>query len=333
MLLRALTIPLHRAVQAGGSLLLQGPRAAGKTTLLRREFPGHTYVTLEDARDRSAVRADPAAFLARLRGRAILDDLHRAPELQNHLAGTQAPWPLLLASSRRLSLPLPTLELHPPTLAERQRRPPLTLAMLGRFLPTAPAGPAAPWPHRNLFLERDIPALVHVRDVDRFESFLTAARARTGQPLDQQALAREAGVSHRTVVRWLAALDDCFLTLRLVPADLDLGRRLIRAPKLHFLDADAFESAVVSELYRNARHAGETPDLRYWRDSNGLTVPLVVQSEVADPVPVAIAAQPTPAETESVRRWMKLAGVQHGAVIAEAARSHRRLKWYARSGL
>lgn len=333
MLFRALTIPLHRAVQAGGSVLLQGPRSAGKTTLLRREFPGHIYVSLEDARDRSSARADPGAFLARLRGPSILDDLHRAPELQDHLARRRAPWPLLLASSRRLDLPLPTLELHPPTLAERQRRAPLRLAMLGRYLPAVSGGPAAPWPHRNPFLERDIPAIVQVRDADRFEEFWAAARTRTALPLDQQALAREAGVSHRTVVRWLAALDACFLTLRLAPADLDFGRRLIRAPKLHFLDAEAFESAVVSELYRNARHAGETPDLRYWRDSNGLTVPLVLQSDVADPVPVAIAAQPTAAETDSVRRWMKLAGVPHGAVIAESARPHRRLRWYSRAVL
>ena len=318
MLYRTLTLPLHRAVQSGGSVLVQGPRAAGKTTLLRREFPGHTYVALDDARDREAVRSDPEAFLARLRGPAIVDDLHRAPELIDWLARTPAPRPLLLASSRRVRLPVETLELHPPTLAERQRRAPLAVEMLGRCVPAVkPAGPAAVWPHRNGFLDRDLAALVQVHDRDRFETFLAAARARTGLPLDQQALAREAGVAHRTAVRWLAALDACFLTLRLPPADFDFGRRLVRAPKLHFLDAEEFESAVVSELYRNARHAGETPDLRYWRDSNGFEVPLVVQAELATPVPVAIAAHPTPADTDRVRRWMALAGVAHGGVIGE----------------
>jgi predicted AAA+ superfamily ATPase len=333
MLYRALTLPLHRAVQAGGSILVQGPRASGKTTLLRREFPGHTYIALDDARDRNAVRADPAAFLARLRGSAIIDDLHRAPELQLHLTRSSAPWPLLLASSRRVSLPLPTLELHPPTLAERQRRTPLTLAMLGRFVPAVTLGPEAPWPHRNSFLERDIPSLIHVRDSDRFEAFLAAARARTGLPLDQQALARETGVSHRTAVRWLAAFDACFLTLRLPPADFDFGRRLLRAPKLHFLDAEHFESAVVSELYRNARHTGETPDFRYWRDSNGFNMPLVIQSESAGPLPVGIAARPTPVDAEQVRRWMALAGVSHGALIGETGLGRRRPLCYPRAVL
>lgn len=205
--------------------------------------------------------------------------------------------------------------------------------MLGQFVPAVTAGPEAPWPHRNTYLDRDIPALIHVHDSDRFEAFVTAARARSGMPLDQQALARETGVSHHTAVRWLAALDMCFLTLRLPPSDFNFGRRLLRAPKLHFLDADSFESMVVSELYRNARHAGETPDLRYWRDSNGFTMPLVVQSELAAPVPVGIAAQPTPADAERVRRWMDLAGVSQGAIIAEAARGHRRPLWYPREVL
>jgi len=333
MLYRALTLPFHRAVQAGGSVVVEGPRASGPTTLLLREFPGHLYLTLSDAKDRNAVRLDPAGFLARLRRPAIIDDLHRSPELQAHLASQPSPWPLLLASSRRTSTTLPTLELHPPTLAERQRRAPLSLAMLGQFVPVAASGPEAPWPHQNTYLDRDIPALIHVHDSDRFEGFVAAARARSGMPLDQQALARETGVSHRTAVRWLAALDACFLTLRLPPSDFDFGRRLLRAPKLHFLDCGEFESAVVSELYRNALHAGERPDLRYWRDSNGFTVPLVVQSELAPPVPVGIAAQPTPADAERVRRWMDLACVSQGAIIAESSRGHRRPLWYPRGVL
>jgi ABC-type transport system involved in cytochrome c biogenesis ATPase subunit len=69
---RHLAIPLLRAAQDGEPILVQGPRGSGKTTLLRREFSGHIYVTLEDAADRSRARRDPAAFLARLRGPAVM---------------------------------------------------------------------------------------------------------------------------------------------------------------------------------------------------------------------------------------------------------------------
>ena len=82
---RTIALPLHRAMQLGDPVLLQGPRSSGKTTLLQREFPGHTYAALDDAANRSRARNDPAGFLARLRGPAIVDDLHRAPELIEHL--------------------------------------------------------------------------------------------------------------------------------------------------------------------------------------------------------------------------------------------------------
>jgi predicted AAA+ superfamily ATPase len=125
------------------------------------------------------------------------------------------------------------------------------------------------------------------------------------------------------VARWLEVLDACFLTLRLPPADLDFGRRLIRRPKLHFLASSTFESQAVSELYRNARHAGETPDLRYWRDSNGFEIPLIVQSETSGPMPVGIAESPTPTEMARLRRWMDLAGLQKAAFIAQRPASVR----------
>jgi len=314
-------------------LLLQGPRGAGKTTLLRRELPGHTYIALDDQRDRARARAEPERFLSSLRGAAIVDDAHRAPELIAYLQLSPAPNPLVLASARRLLLPAAeTLELHRPTRAEAQRRSPLPLEMLGRFAPTVtptPTGPL-PWPVPRRFLDLDVRELVRLHDLDRFESFFRAARHRSGHLLDQQALATECGVAHRTVVRWLAVLDTCFLTLTLPPASQDFGRRTVRRPKLHFLEHAHFESEVVSEIYRNAHHTGDPPNLRHWRDSNGFAIPLIIESETALPVPVVIAPQPTPADLAGLRRWMSLAGTPHGAVIGltkPAARSANVLRY------
>lgn len=323
---RALAIPLHRAAQLGLPLLVQGPRASGKTTLLRREFPAHTYISLDDPTDRARSRVDPARFLARLRGPAFLDDLHRSPELVAHLASAPDLGRLVLASSRRITLPFRSFELHRPTLAERQRRPALALEMLGRFAPTVLTveTPPPPWPMSMRFLDQDIRDLVNVRKLDRFESFLGLALARSGEILDQQALAHAAGVSHRTIVRWLLALDACFLTLCLMPAEVESGRRVIQAPKLHFLDSSNFESQVVSEIFRNARHAGHHPAFRYWRDSNGLEISLVILFEGLPTLPVSIAEQPNPLVEARLRRWMEMFGVPQGAIIAAAARQSRR---------
>lgn len=326
MLDRALAIPLHRAVQEGVPVLVQGPRGAGKSTLLRREFPAHTYVSLDEAVHRARAREDPGRFLARLRGAAVIDDLHRAPELVAYLGGTNEVGRLVLASSRRLALPCPTFELHAPTRAELERRPAVALETLGRFAPEfAASRPAyASWRAEDRLPEADIRDLVSVQEMDRFERFVAAARSRSGTVLDQQSIARDSGVAHRTVARWLAALDACFLTLRLPPGDVDFGRRLVRSPKLHFLKSGCFESQVVSEVYRNACHAGTVPDLRYWRDSNGLEVPLLIRLDTATPVPVGISAESDALAEARLRRWLEIAGVKQGALITASSASVRK---------
>lgn len=324
MIERALAVPLRRASLLGEPVLVQGPRGAGKTTLLMREFPAHAYVALDDAADRARARLDPRGFLAKLRGPAVIDDLHRAPELIAHISG---PRPLILASSRRLQLPFETFELHPPTQAERERRPPISLEMLGRFAPSA--GPLSGLPgtaqaSNQSWLERDVRALMNVHDLDRFESFLRFAESRSGTVLDQQLIADECGLSHRTVARWLGVLRACFLTLLLPASGMDFGRRLVRSPKIHFLEGACLESRAVSEIYRNARHAGLAPGLSYWRDSNGLEIQLIVQTDGAPIMPVCIAANPDPSDVARLHRWMDLAGVQQGAIIAQRAGQLRR---------
>lgn len=318
MIHRRLALPLHRAAAGGAPVLVQGPRGAGKTTLLRREFPGHTYVSLDEASDREQARQQPARFLHRLRGPSIIDSLHRAPELAAFLSQSP-PGPWLVASSHRLRLPFPALELYPPTLAERERRPPLSLDLLGRFSPAPTSNtPAAPvWPQDPRALENDFRDLVRPHDFDRFLAFYRHARDRSGEILDQQSLARQVSISHRTAVRWLEALDTCFLTLLLPPSHLAFGRRTVRRPTLHFFDSPLLTSRVISELYRNARHAGDLPDFRHWRDSNGFGLPLILQNESDPPVPVEIAHSPTPASLERLRRWMRLAAVSRAALITE----------------
>jgi uncharacterized protein len=319
MLDRTLAIPLRRASLFHEPVLVQGPRASGKTTLLRREFPAHTYVALDDAADRARARRDPRAFLAKLRGPAVIDDLHRAPELIPHIHGDR---PFILASSRRLATSFETFELHPPPQAERARRPPLSLETLGRFVPSAdplPVPSAPPPAADRSWLDRDLRDLIRVHDLDRFEAFLQFAESRSGAILDQQAIADECALSHRTVTRWLGVLDACFVTLRLDASDASFGRRLVRSPRLHFLRSSCLESRAASEIYCNARHAGLMPNLRHWRDSNGLEIPLLIHPDTATMMPVCVVAEPNPAVLARLHRWMDLAGVQQGAIIAQRA--------------
>jgi uncharacterized protein len=321
MLRRTVATQLRRAVHTGGSVLLEGPRSAGKTTLVRAEFPRMLYVSMEDAKDRSFARRDPALFAARLRGPAIVDDVHLAPELARHLAGLSRQSAIILTSSRKLSFPVPTVRLYRPTLAELAGRQAVSMDMLGHFVP-AQAGKTrqvAPPAADYSSIERDVRDLVQFRDFDEFCRFVEIASKASCRILDAQRLARLAGISRSTAVRWLAILDSCFLTIRIEPSDLDFGRRIVRSPKLHFLDSDVFESRVVSELYRNAVHAGTPADLRFWRDSNGLEVALVYQPPGSPPMGIHIVETPSALDFARLLRWMNLAGARSAAIISAQA--------------
>ncbi len=318
MIRRTLATRLRRAVQLGGTVLLEGPRGAGKTTLVRAEFPHLTYISMQDPKDRSSARRDPAMFAARLRGSIIIDDVHLAPELARHLADVSQHRAIVLTSSRRLSAPVATLTLYRPTNAELEGRQPLPIGMLGRFVPAETGNPprAAQWPIAPASIERDVRDLVQFRDLDRFYRFMDVASRMSGQVLDVQKLAQAAGTSRTTAVRWLKILETCFLAIRLEPCDFDFGRRTVRSSKLHFLDSRCFESRVVSELYRNSKHAGAPEGLRYWRDSNGLEVALVYQPAGAPPMGISIVESPNPLDFARIERWMKLARGRSAAMVS-----------------
>ena len=319
---RHLSIPLRRTVQGLEPVIVEGPRGAGKTTLLRREYPEHLYINLEEAGDRQRARQDPDAFIKRLRRAAVLDEVQRAPELVAFLRESTLTLPLILASSVRLHLPIQRLELHRPTLAERHRRKALPIETIGRFTPalTSRRAESESWDEHRSWPEEDLRWVECVRDVDLLLRFAELARANSGQGLHLQELARQTGVSHRTAVRWMEALEACFLVLRLEAIEVDFGRRVLKRPKLHFLaGSNCFESEVVSEIYRNAVHTGSQPRIGYWRDSNGLEIPLVIEHEEdGDHVGVGIAEAATPAIEGSLQRWMRLAQKEKAAMITKS---------------
>lgn len=318
MILRHLSVLLQRRAQGGGAVLLQGPRGAGKTTLACREFAGRLYVDLSDPAVRVQAAEDPGAFLAKLRRPAVVDEAARCGALVEYLRAHPVQAPVVFVSDLRLDLAMPTLELHPPTRAERERRPAMELELLGRFAPERREGRrdwAAGFGGGREYLWRDVPLLVGVHDLDRFERFALLVERASGELLRQQEMARELGVAHRTVARWLEVLDACFLTVRARPWERDLGRRQVKRAKLYWLGgAGNLETEVVTELYRNGRHAGLAPRFWHWRDSNGLEVPLLVETE-AGAVPCAVSETPGPLEEARLRRWMGLAGMPVGAVI------------------
>ncbi len=212
--------------------------------------------------------------------------------------------------------------------------------------------------YARTYLERDVREITNVGDLEAFQRFMGLCAGRTGQLLNLSGLAADCGVSHSTARRWLSVLEASFIIMRLQPHFENFSKRLVKSPKLYFLDTGLlcyllrirkaedlavhasrgaiFESFVVSELFKRAFHQGRDPDLYFWRDSAGHEVDLVIDEGVRL-VPVEIKSGKTVAGDffKGLNFWRKLSGNENGpaALIYGGDRSYVRQKvkvyaWY-----
>jgi uncharacterized protein len=303
-------------------VVLTGPRQSGKTTLVLATFGDRPYANLEapDVRER-AVR-DPRGFLADFPDGAVLDEVQRAPDLLSYiqvdvdtrrqrgrwiLTGSQNLM-LLSGVSQSLAGRAALLELLPLSLPELRADRWLADDLFsvlwngGYPAPFDRGEPRFDWlgGYVATYVERDVRQLLAIGDLLAFQTFLRLAAARTGQILNLSQLGADAGVTHNTARSWLGVLEASYIVMRLPPFFRNVGKRLVKTPKLHFVDSGLacyllgirtpdelrlhplrgaiFESWVVSEILKAHRNSGQTPRLSYFRDAHGLEVDLLVES-------------------------------------------------------
>ena len=349
-------------------ITVTGPRQSGKTTLVRATFPEHDYVSLENPDDRLMAIRDPRGFLGRFRGCVILDEVQRVPELFSYIQGIvdeedmagrfictgSNNFLLNRAISQTLAgrvavrhlLPLSLRELlagpgeSPSINLQTHPEPPdrkLWETLFAGFYPRIHHKQVPPqdWlgDYQQTYLERDVRDLVNIGELDTFQRFMGLCAGRSGQILNLASLGAAAGISQPTARRWLFVLEASFLVMRLPSYHRNFNKRIVKSPKLHFLDTGflchllrirspeqlflhsqrgaIFESFVVSELLKRAHNHNQRPDLYFWRDSTGREVDLVLD-RAEDPLPVEIKSGATvPSDAFAhLEYWQKLRGVQ-----------------------
>lgn len=149
------------------------------------------------------------------------------------------------------------------------------------------------------YIERDIRQVLRVHDLSVFQRFVRLCAGRNGQLLNLNALAGETGVSQKTARSWLSVLESSYIVHLLPPYFRNFGKRLIKTPKLYFLDQGLacwllgirshehlalhpmrgaiFESFIISEFLKSRYNRGQPPDLYFWRDNNGLEADIVFE--------------------------------------------------------
>ncbi|MFT7665638.1 MAG: putative AAA+ superfamily ATPase [Planctomycetota bacterium] len=323
MIDRDLSKPLAKLAAQYPVVTLTGPRQAGKTTLCKSSFPGKPHVSLEALDTRDYACRDPRGFLSDYPDGAILDELQNAPELPSYIQGIvdEDPTPgrfiltgsqhfgLTQAVSQSLAGRTAVLHLMPPSYGELKRfdHYPQSLDEViwaGAYPRIHDRGlEPAQWlsDYVLTYVQRDVRSITNVTDLEAFTSFTKHCAGRTGCEVNFSALGSDVGIAHNTARAWLSVLEASFLVFRIPSWQRNVRKRLLKAPKLHFVDSGLacyllgitdpgqlryhplrgalFESWVVSEIYKSRLHRALEPRLRHYRDAKGLEVDCIVESE------------------------------------------------------
>lgn len=166
------------------------------------------------------------------------------------------------------------------------------------------------------YLQRDVRDLAQVGDLMAFTRFLRSAAARTGQLLNLADMARDVGVAPNTAKHWLSILQASGLVWLLEPWHTNLSKRLVKTPKLYFLDTGLaayltewsspatleagamsgaiFETWVLGEMLKSWWHHGKQAPFYYYRDKDQKEIDvLIVRDGRVHPVEIKKTAQPS----------------------------------------
>ena len=313
---RSMEPVLKAAMKKFPVVTVVGPRQSGKTTLLKHLLKGVPYVNLESIRDRQFAEQDPIGFLNQFDKGVLLDEIQRVPELLSEIQARVDANPRVgryvisgsenLVVSRHIAQTLAgrtaILKLMPLSLAEIPTMPRLDDLMIKGFYPRVWSSRVKHQdhysPYTETFVERDVRDLLAVKNLALFRKFLGLCAGRVGQLLNRDSLAGDVGVSAKSIEEWLSVLEATFVMFRLQPWHRNIGKRLMKSPKLYFYDTglachlmgietaqqlkhhplrgSLFENMVVADMFKSAYHRGDNPRINFYRDSNDNEVDVVV---------------------------------------------------------
>ena len=301
------------------AILVTGARQVGKTSLLRHVFPQSAYVTLDFPGHAEAALTAPEEFLDRISTPAIIDEIQYAPSILRHikaridrdrqpgrylLTGSQV-FPLMQGVSESLAGRCGVLNLHTLSRSEILAAGPgfveSELVALGGYPELHNGADPDLWfpSYVATYLERDVRNVLRVVDLRDFNRFVRACALRNAQTLNYSDLARDTGIAPNTARKWLSILEASGLVALVEPYYGNRTKRLIKSPKLYFLDSGLaaflagfhssealffsslrgawWEAFVFGQVVRWFAARGRVAPVCTWRTVNGQEVDLVIE--------------------------------------------------------
>lgn len=316
---RKLQSELERLHSLYNVIVITGPRQSGKTTLCKMCFPEFHYINLENISIREQIMVAPKAFLEQYKEGIIIDEIQNLPELFSYIqvvVDETVKTKFILTGSSNFSLmqgitqslagraavltllPLSLMELE--NIADKKTD---QLIFNGGYPAVWSKNIPVQDVSRNYYstyIERDVRQLLNVKDISRFQTFMKLCSGRIGTEFNASALSNEVGVSVPTIQEWISTLEASYIIFRLPPFHRNIGKRLVKSPKLYFYDTglacfllgienetqlathplrgSLFENLIVLEFFKNRFNKGKLPNLFYYRDKSQKEIDLIKEN-------------------------------------------------------
>ena len=315
------TDKIEEAVKTRPVVLLTGVRQVGKSSLLKKLFADAEYITLDKILLAREAEENPSQFLNRFEKQVIIDEIQYASSLFRDLKikvdeerNLKGKW--ILTGSQQFVLMQQVSE----SLAGRIR-----ILNLGSLSATElnqanllnnkwdflwKGGFPEIWADNlnasdffndyiQTYLERDLKQVLNVANLRDFRRFLSLLALRVGQLVNFSEISKEIGIAVNTVKSWVNALEVSGLIILLPPYYNNLGKRIIKTPKLYFCDnglvasllninslealnnslhfGNIWENLVFTEFLKEGFIAGK--NIFFFRDQNGVEIDFIIEKD------------------------------------------------------
>ena len=351
------------------AVAVTGARQTGKTTLVKQVFKGKPYLSLENPETRNFALEDPRGFLASYPKGAILDEVQRTPELfsylQEILDNSKVKGLFILSGSNNFLLQqnisqtlagrVGYINLLPFSIEELKKSKLLPkdddqLMLKGFYPPIYDQEiPPLDWcpNYIRTYIEKDVRQIKNITDLIVFERFIKLLAGRSGQELNNSALAVETGVDVKTIQSWIGILESSFIIYLLKPHFKNFNKTIVKRPKVYFYDTalvcyllgirnvsqlkthplrgSIFEGMVVTELLKKRTNAGLPINLYYWRDKTGHEIDVIIDNG-GKLLPIEIKSGKTlNAEFfKNIDYWSKLSGAEKSVLLYAGEQNQKR---------
>ena len=332
-----------------------GPRQSGKSTLTKAVFPNKRYVTFDDRTMRELAISNPSDFLAAFPDGAVLDEAQKVPEifdaLKMHVDNSDfTPGKFILTGSSQFRLKqnmtdslagrAAFLKLLPFSVKELKNEGllsdnPYDIIFGGQYPPLHdPEKHFIPedWyeSYIDTCLDLDVRDQINADNLSTFKKFIQVCAAHSGQLLSMDSIGRDVGVSAPTVKRWLSILENSFIIHFLEPDNNNLGKSIVKTPKLYFVDSGllchllrldskeelllsrykgaVIETFAVAELLKHRMNQGKKPNLTFYRDNKGFEVDTIADWKHTFAIEIKSSNAPEAKLSANTKKYIELRG-------------------------